>query len=204
MGLHDDPRLGSVDPCLPRALCGGDLTVFVLFGVLSEVPDVAFLVLGVVVVGPFDQLASLPSLVVYHDALYAHHLLGGVGDGHLVAGGALFVPLIEEGGAGLEGEVLVVYFGSELGRVDVGSVSLLLLCCPLLRLVLLRGGASAPRREHEHSSHERAQYHFASNQLHPSFPEGRHRAACSLSLCVHIEGWTAELSLSASCSRSRF
>src|SRR5215218_7961686 len=200
VGLHDDPRLGSINPCLPRALCANYLAVLVLLGVLPEVPHGAFLVLGEPVVGLFDELAVFPSLVVDHDALHAHHLLGVVGDCHLVA---LLAALVDEGGARLEGEVLIVYLGGELGRVDVGSVSLL-----LLRLLLLRRGASAPRREHEHSSHERPQYHFASNQLHQSFPKGRHRGAWSLSLSlsvrVHIEGWIAELSLSASCSMSRF
>src|SRR3712207_6846086 len=46
----------------------------------------------------------------------------GVSDGHLVAGGALFVPLIDEGGAGLEGEILVVDGGGEVGGIDVKSV----------------------------------------------------------------------------------
>src|SRR5215204_4116233 len=187
MGLHDDPRLGSINLCLPRALCAHHLAVLVLLGVLPEVPDAAFLVLGEPVVGPFDELALFPSLVVDHDALHAHYLLGLVSDGELVA---LLASLVEEGGARLHWEVLIVYLGGELGRVDVGSVSLV-----LLRLVLLRRGASAPRREHEHRSHERPQYHFASNQLHPSFPKGRHRRVWSLSVCVHIEGWIAELSL---------
>src|SRR5215213_1162521 len=155
MGLHDDPRLGSVDPGLPRALCAHHLAVFVLFGVLPEVPDVALLVLGEPVVGPFDQLAVLPSFVVYHDALYAHHLLGVVGDGHLVA---LCAPVVEEGGTRLEGEVLVVYFGGELGGIDVGSVSLLLRGS--VRSLLLRGsvllrGAGAPRHEHQHRAYDR-------------------------------------------------
>src|SRR5829696_3895321 len=199
MGLHDDPRLGSVNPCLPRALCAHHLAVLVLLGVLPEVPDGTFLVLGEPVVGLFDELALFPSPVIYHHALHAHHLLGLVGNAHLIA---LSFPLVEEGGARLEGEVLIVYLGGELGRVDVGSVSLV-----LLRLVLLRRGASAPRREHEHSSHERPQYHFASNQLHPSFPKGRHRRAWSLSLCVctHRGGLDCRtISLSASCSMSRF
>src|SRR5918995_819001 len=183
MGLHDDPGLGSVDPCLPRALGAYHLAVLVLLGVLPEVPNGAFLVLGEPVVGPFDELVAFPFPVIYHDALHTHYLLGLVGDAHLAA---LYVPLVDEGGAGLEGEVLIVYLGGELGRVDVGSVSLL-----PLRLMLLRRGASAPRCEHEHSSHERPQYQFASNQLHPSFPRGRHRRAWSLSLCVyvHLEGW---------------
>src|ERR687897_2697226 len=180
MGLHYDPRLGSVDPCLPRALGAHYLTVFVLSGVLPEVPYGAFLVLGEPVVGFFDKLLAFPFLVIDHHALYAHHLLGLGCDGHLAA---LCTPLVEEGGARLEGEVLIVYLGGELGRVDVGSVSLLLLRGTF---VLLRRGASAPRREHEHSSHERPQYHFASNQLHPSFPKGRHRRAWSLSLSLSL------------------
>src|SRR5918993_1239838 len=179
MGPHDDPWLGSVHPGFPRTLGTHHLAVVVLLGVLPEVPHGAFLVLGEPVVGLFDELAVFPFLVIDHDALYAHHLLGLGCDGHLAA---LCTPLVEEGGARLDGEVLIVYLGGELGRVDVGSVSLL-----LLRLLLLRRGTSAPRREHEHSSHERPQYHFASNQLHPSFPKGRHRRAWSLSLsvCVH-------------------
>src|SRR5215208_3149763 len=198
MGLHYDPRLGSVDPCLPRALGAHHLAVLVLLGVLPEVPHGAFLVLGEPVVGLFDELAVFPSLVVDHDALHAHYLLGLVSDGELVA---LLPALVDEGGARLEGEVLIVYLGGELGRVDVGSISLL-----LLRLMLLRRGASAPRREHEHRSHERPQYHFASNQLHPSFLKGRHRGAWSLSLCVctHRGLDRRTISLSASCSMSRF
>src|SRR5918995_2852279 len=183
MGLHDDPGLGSVDPCLPRALGAYHLAVLVLLGVLPEVPHGAFLVLGEPVVGPFDELVAFPFPVIYHDALHTHYLLGLVSDAHLAA---LYVPLVDEGGAWLEGEVLIVYLGGELGRVDLGSVSLL-----PLRLMLLRRGASAPRCEHEHSSHERRQYLFASNQLPPSFPKDRHRGAWSLSLCVyvHLEGW---------------
>src|SRR5918995_7096488 len=198
MGLHDDPRLGSVDPSLPRALCAHHLAVLVLLGVLTEVPHGAFLVLGEPVVGRFDELVAFPFPVIYHDALHTHYLLGLVGDAHLAA---LYVPLVDEGGARLEGEVLIVYLGGELGRVDVGSVSLL-----PLRLLVLRRGASAACREHEHSSHERPQYHFASNQLHPSFPKGRHRRAWSLSLCVctHRGLERRTISLSASCSMSRF
>src|ERR671912_2787442 len=199
MGLHDDPRLCSVNPCLPGALCAHHLAVLVLLGVLTEVPDGAFLVLGEPVVGLLDELVAFPFTVIDHHALYAHHLLGLVGDCHLAV---LCAPLVDEGGVRLEGEVLIVYLGGELGRVDVGSVSLL-----LLRLLLLRRGTSAPRREHEHSSHERPQYPFASNQLHPSFPKGRHRRAWSLSLCVctHRGGLDRRtISLSASCSMSRF
>src|SRR5215211_5766925 len=179
MGLHDDPRLGSVNPCLPRALGAYHLAVFVLLGVLPEVPDGAFVVLGEPVVGLLDELAAFPSPVIDHHALHTHYLSSVVGDAHLVA---LSAALVDEGGTRLQREILIVDRGGELGRVDAGSVSLL-----LLRLVLLRGGASAPRREHEHRSHERAQYHFASHQLHPSFPEGRHRGAWSLSLyvCTH-------------------
>jgi hypothetical protein len=66
-----------------------------------------------------------------------------VGDCHLAV---LCAPLVDEGGVRLEGEVLIVYLGGELGGIDVWSVS----------LVLLRG-AGAPRREHEHRSHECAQ-----------------------------------------------
>src|SRR5215213_3052014 len=132
MSLHDDPRLGSVNPCLPRALCAHHLAVFVLLGVLPEVPDVAFLVLGEPVVGPFDQLAAFPSPVIDHDALHAHHLLCLGCDGELVA---LLAPLVDEGGACLEGEVLIVYCGGELGGIDVGSVSLVLLSLLLLRLL---------------------------------------------------------------------
>src|SRR5215212_823585 len=44
---HDDTRLGSVLPGFPGPLAARDLAVLVLLGVLSEVPDVAFLVLGV-------------------------------------------------------------------------------------------------------------------------------------------------------------
>src|SRR5215216_4508940 len=105
MGLHDYPRLGSVHPCLPRALDAHHLALFVLLGVLPEVPDVAFLVLGEPVVGLLDEIAPFPSSVIDHHALNAHYLLGLVVDAHLVA---LCTPLVEEGGASLEGEVLIV------------------------------------------------------------------------------------------------
>src|ERR687898_1691274 len=98
MGLHDDRRLCSVNPFLPGALCAHHLAVLVLLGVLPEVPDTAFLVLGEPVVGLLDELAVFPSLVVDHDALHAHYLLGVGCDSHLVA---LLAALIDEGGAGL-------------------------------------------------------------------------------------------------------
>src|SRR5215213_3267876 len=145
VGLHYDPRFGSVDTCLPRALCARDLAVFVLLGVLPEVPNVAFVVLGEPVVGLFDELAAFPSPVIDHHALHAHHLLGLVGDGHLVA---LCAPLVHEGGARLHREVFVVDGGGELGGVDVGSVCLLL---------PLRVGASAPCNECEYHSDDGAQ-----------------------------------------------
>src|SRR5215211_5355829 len=177
MGLHDDPRLGSVNPCLPRALGAYHLAVFVLLGVLPEVPDVAFVVLGEPVVGLLDELAAFPSPVIDHHALHTHYLFSVVGDAHLVA---LSAALVDEGGTRLQREILIVDSGGELVGIDVWSVSLLLLRGSLL----LRGGAGAPRREHEHRSHQGAQKCFSSHQLRPSFPEGRCRAVCP----VHIEG----------------
>src|SRR5215204_1553907 len=56
---------------------------------------------GEPVVWTFDEVGAFPSLVVDHDALHAYCVLGLVGDGHFVADGALFVRLIDEGGAGL-------------------------------------------------------------------------------------------------------
>src|SRR5215216_950837 len=155
VGLHDDPRLGSIDPCLPRALCARDLAVFVLLCVLPEVPYGAFLVLGEPVVGLFDELAFFPSPVIYHDTLYSHYHLGGVGDSHLVA---LSFPLVDEGGARLQREVLVVDFCGELGGIYMWSVSLVLLRGSLLlrgTFVLLRGGGvGAPRHEYQHRGYD--------------------------------------------------
>src|SRR5918993_3013568 len=85
VGLHYDAGFGSIHPSLPRALSANHLAVFVLLGVLPEVPNVAFVVLGEPVVGLFDELAAFPSPVIDHHALHAHYLLGLVGDGHLVA-----------------------------------------------------------------------------------------------------------------------
>src|SRR3712207_5477739 len=134
---HYDAGFGPVHPGLPRPLGAHHLAVFVLFGVLPEVPDGALVVLGEPVVGPFDQLAAFPFPVIDHDALHAHYLLGVGGDGHLAA---LCAPLVDEGGARLHREVLVVDRGGEVCGIDVGSVSLL--------LPLLRGGG----RSEEHTS----------------------------------------------------
>src|SRR5919112_3351958 len=111
MGLHNDPRLGSVNTCLPRTLGTHHLAVVVLLGVLPEVPDTAFVVLGEPVVGLFDELAAFPSPIIDHDALHAHHLPGLVGNAHLVT---LSFALVYEGSARLHWKVFIVYFGGEL------------------------------------------------------------------------------------------
>src|SRR5215203_4767812 len=111
VGLHDDPRLGSINPCLPRALCANYLAILVLLGVLPKVPHTAFLVLGEPVVGLFDELAVFPSPVIYNHALYAHHLPGLVGNAHLIV---LLAAFVDEGGAGPQREVLVVDSCGEL------------------------------------------------------------------------------------------
>src|SRR5829696_5942127 len=157
IGLHYDPRLGSVHPGLPRALSAHHLAVFVLLSVLPEVPDVAFVVLGEPVVGLFDELVTFPSPVIDHHALYSHYLSSVVGDAHLVA---LSFPLVDEGGARLHGEVLVVYLGGELVGIDVGSV----------RFLLLRGGgAGASRHEHKHRAYDRTQQSDPSHKCSAPF-----------------------------------
>ena len=64
--------------------------------------------------------------VINHHALHAHYLLGGVGYGHHVAlWVSSTVALVYEGGARLQGEVLVVDLRGEVRRVYVRRVSLL-------------------------------------------------------------------------------
>src|SRR3712207_1965070 len=122
VGRHYDARLGPIHPGLPRTLRANDLAVLVLLGVLPEVPDGAFLILGEPVVGAFDKLAVLPFLVVDHYALHAHYPLGIGCDRHLAV---LCATLVDEGGARLEGEVLVVDRGGEFGGVNLGCVIIL-------------------------------------------------------------------------------
>src|SRR5207244_5391507 len=122
LGLHEDAGHGAVDAGPPAALGAHDVPVRVeLLGVLAEVPDVARLVLDVVVERRLLEHAPEPELVVHDDA-------GDAGDdlrpsGHrrdvlrplavLGAGGA-------PAGAGLDGEPLVVAPGAEVGGILPG------------------------------------------------------------------------------------
>src|SRR4029453_9546454 len=54
-GRHDDARLRAVDPRFPRVAGLDETTALQLEGVLTHVPDVAVLVLGVPIEGPFHR-----------------------------------------------------------------------------------------------------------------------------------------------------
>jgi hypothetical protein len=55
VGRHDDARLRAVDPRFPRVAGLDETTALQLEGVLTHVPDVAVLVLGVPIEGPFHR-----------------------------------------------------------------------------------------------------------------------------------------------------
>jgi hypothetical protein len=66
VGIHDDAGQSPVDARLPGTLVANDLPVFVLRGVLSEIPDVAVAVLRVPVVSELD------GFTVHADDIFHH------------------------------------------------------------------------------------------------------------------------------------
>jgi hypothetical protein len=115
--------------------------VFDLPRVLAEIPDVAFLVLGVPVEGILHQLPINPDPVPEHDALDAYNPLGVVGNTDFDALEAFCVlPLVDERGAGFQRKVLVVDFIDEVGGIYVWRIGffpfiLIRLCGGAIRLL---------------------------------------------------------------------
>jgi hypothetical protein len=120
---HDDAGLRAVDSRFPGVACPYEASVLELERVLAQVPDVALLVLRVVVEGPLDGAAALRDRVAHDGAADAEDLLGLTGHDLVVGLGGVPAAAPEmESGAGDERPVRVVHLRHEVGRVDRGSV----------------------------------------------------------------------------------
>src|SRR5437867_12581696 len=101
--------------------------VLVFRRVLPEVPDVAVPVLREPVERILHELTVLERLVPNLDASNAEDLPDGMCDEELVPrGNALLLAFVEEGRAGIEREVQVVYPSDVVGGVDRGGTGELL------------------------------------------------------------------------------
>lgn len=122
--FHDDARLRAVLPCLPRARRVDGPVLLVVLRRLPEIPDVAVLVLGVLVEGVLDQLPVEAYPVPEDDAGYAEDLLGVAGHVILDALEAVFhLPLEDERLAGLQRKVRVVYLFDKISGVYLRRIS---------------------------------------------------------------------------------
>jgi signal transduction histidine kinase len=84
MGRHEDAWLRSLDTRLPASRPADHLARrVVLPGSFAEVPNVALLVLGIPVPGPFDDMALLGKRVSDHGGRHAEDVLGPLRD-HVV------------------------------------------------------------------------------------------------------------------------
>ena len=115
--LHDDARLRAVDAGPPCAFRADDLAVLELLGVFAEVPDVAELILGEVVVGLFHDLAVDDRRIVDDVADDAVDHLGLACDDEIVDLAAVRA-LRGEGRAGLQVEEEVVDHRHEIVGID--------------------------------------------------------------------------------------
>jgi hypothetical protein len=116
--------LAAVHPRQPGGARLDEAAVLALERELAHVPDVALLVLGVVVEGPLDRRAVLGHGVAHDRGLDAEYPLGPVGD-DLVVGlrrRSLDTPVVEPR-ARDEGQVAIVGPGDEVGRIDVRVVA---------------------------------------------------------------------------------
>ena len=123
IGGHDDSGLGAVDSGPPGVARLGEPSVLPLERVLTHVPDVALLVLGVEVEGPLDRPAALGHRIPDDRALDAQNLFRLSGHDLIVDLRSLSARALEvESRARLQGPVTVVDRDDEVRRVDRGGV----------------------------------------------------------------------------------